>query len=86
MDVTSPEKALRMRVIRGQLGSMTLKNRSTPQRCSKVGKRPTMRSGAWGTSEGTAYRFTPVFWKPRIFTQYDYASGDKNPMTACMEL
>jgi len=34
---------------------------------------------AWGTSEGIAYRFAPVFWKPRIFTQYDYASGDKNP-------
>jgi hypothetical protein len=34
---------------------------------------------AWGTSDGLAYRFMPVLWKPRIFTQYDYASGDKNP-------
>jgi hypothetical protein len=34
---------------------------------------------AWGTTDGLAYRFVPVFWKPRIFTQYDYASGDKNP-------
>jgi hypothetical protein len=34
---------------------------------------------AWGTSEGIAYRFDPVSWKPRIFTQYDYASGDKHP-------
>ena len=41
-DVTSPAKALRMRVIRGQSGSMPLKNRSTSQRGSKVGKRPTM--------------------------------------------
>lgn len=41
---------------------------------------------AWGTTEGIAYRFAPVFWKPRIFTQYDYASGDKNPHDASMEL
>jgi hypothetical protein len=34
---------------------------------------------AWGTTEGIAYRFAPVPWKPRVFTQYDYASGDKNP-------
>jgi hypothetical protein len=34
---------------------------------------------AWGTTDGLAYRFAPVFWKPRIFAQYDYASGDKNP-------
>jgi len=33
---------------------------------------------AWGTTDGLAYRFTPMFWKPRVFTQYDYASGDKN--------
>ena len=34
---------------------------------------------AWGTTDGLAYRFSKVFWKPRIFSQYDYASGDKNP-------
>src|SRR5271170_6046214 len=34
---------------------------------------------AWGTTDGIAYRFTAVPWKPRAFTQYDYASGDKNP-------
>lgn len=34
---------------------------------------------AWGTTDGIAYRFAPVPWKPRVFAQYDYASGDKNP-------
>lgn len=34
---------------------------------------------AWGTTEGIAYRFMDLPWKPRAFTQYDYASGDKNP-------
>ena len=38
MDVTSPAKALRTRLIRGQSDSMPLKNRSTSQRSSKVGK------------------------------------------------
>jgi hypothetical protein len=33
---------------------------------------------AWGTSDGVSYRFSKVYWKPRIFAQYDYASGDKN--------
>jgi hypothetical protein len=33
---------------------------------------------AWGTTDGIAYRFSNFYWKPRIFTQYDYASGDKN--------
>jgi hypothetical protein len=33
---------------------------------------------AWGTTDGVAYRFSKAYWKPRIFTQYDYASGDKN--------
>jgi len=33
---------------------------------------------AWGTTDGLAYRFASAPWKPRIFTQYDYASGDKN--------
>ena len=34
---------------------------------------------AWGTTDGIAYRFAGLYWKPRVFTQYDYASGDKNP-------
>jgi hypothetical protein len=34
---------------------------------------------AWGTTDGLSYRFSKVYWKPRIFAQYDYASGDKNP-------
>jgi hypothetical protein len=33
---------------------------------------------AWGTTNGLGYRFTGMYWKPRIFGQYDYASGDKN--------
>jgi hypothetical protein len=33
---------------------------------------------AWGTTDGLAYRFAGFYWKPRIFSQYDYASGDKN--------
>jgi hypothetical protein len=33
---------------------------------------------AWGTTEGIGYRFVSLPWKPRVFTQYDYASGDKN--------
>jgi len=34
---------------------------------------------AWGTTDGLAYRFSTMYWKPRVFSQYDYASGDKNP-------
>jgi hypothetical protein len=34
---------------------------------------------AWGTTDGIAYRFAPLPWKPRLFTQYDYASGEKRP-------
>lgn len=30
---------------------------------------------AWGSTEGVAYRFPFFAWKPRVFTQYDYASG-----------
>jgi hypothetical protein len=33
---------------------------------------------AWGTTDGLSYRFSKLYWKPRIFAQYDYASGDKN--------
>ena len=34
---------------------------------------------AWGTTDGLGYRFQPVWWKPRVFWQYDYATGDRNP-------
>jgi hypothetical protein len=33
---------------------------------------------AWGTTDGIGYRFGGLYWKPRVFGQYDYASGDKN--------
>ena len=34
---------------------------------------------AWGTTDGVAYRIDRAWWKPRLFYQYDYATGDKNP-------
>jgi len=34
---------------------------------------------AWATTFGAGYRFDRVWWKPRIFWQADYATGDKNP-------
>jgi hypothetical protein len=34
---------------------------------------------AWGTTDGIAYRFDSLRLKPRLFYQFDYASGDKNP-------
>ena len=34
---------------------------------------------AWAASGGVGYRFERVRWKPRAFSQFDYASGDKNP-------
>jgi Alginate export len=34
---------------------------------------------AWGTTFGAGYRFDPAWFKPRVFWQYDYASGDQNP-------
>jgi hypothetical protein len=34
---------------------------------------------AWAQTFGSAYRFNSLYLKPRIFGQYDYASGDKNP-------
>lgn len=34
---------------------------------------------AWGASIGAGYRIDRIWWKPRAFWQYDYASGDKNP-------
>jgi alginate export protein len=37
------------------------------------------RIRAWAATFGAGYKFEPVWWKPRVFWQYDYASGDKNP-------
>jgi hypothetical protein len=34
---------------------------------------------AWGTTDGIAYRIDAAWWKPRLFYQFDYATGDKNP-------
>jgi len=34
---------------------------------------------AWATTIGTGYRIDRFWMKPRLFAQYDYASGDKNP-------
>jgi hypothetical protein len=34
---------------------------------------------AWAAQLGTAYRMAAVWWKPRVFWQYDFASGDRNP-------
>ena len=34
---------------------------------------------AWAATGGVGYRFSQLPWRPRIFAQYDYASGDKNP-------
>jgi hypothetical protein len=34
---------------------------------------------AWAASLGAAYSFSSLEWHPRIFVQYDYASGDSQP-------
>lgn len=34
---------------------------------------------AWGTTDGVGYRIDAISWQPRLFWQYDYATGDKNP-------
>jgi hypothetical protein len=34
---------------------------------------------AWATQEGAAYQFPNAATKPRVFAQYDYASGNGNP-------
>ena len=34
---------------------------------------------AWATQAGAAYQFLNVAAKPRVFTQYDYATGNSNP-------
>jgi hypothetical protein len=37
--------------------------------------------GAWAAQTGAAYQFNDGAAKPRIFAQYDYASGNSNPLT-----
>jgi len=34
---------------------------------------------AWAGNVGAGYRIDKSWWKPRVFWQYDYASGDKHP-------
>lgn len=34
---------------------------------------------AWATQEGASYQFFNVVTKPRVFAQFDYASGNGNP-------
>ena len=35
--------------------------------------------GAWAATAALGYTLRALSWKPRFFTGYDYASGDKNP-------
>ena len=35
--------------------------------------------GAWAAQGGAAYQFLDVAAKPRVFAQYDYATGNSNP-------
>ena len=34
---------------------------------------------AWAQTFGAGYRINRIYWHPRAFVQYDYASGDKSP-------
>ena len=34
---------------------------------------------AWATTLGAGYRIAAMRWRPRVFTGFDYASGDRNP-------
>jgi hypothetical protein len=43
------------------------------------GKVGTQGIDAWATQEGAAYQFLKVAAKPRLFAQFDYASGNGNP-------
>ena len=44
--------------------------------CGKVGPQ---NIDAWATQEGAAYQFLDVAARPRVFAQFDYASGNGNP-------
>jgi Alginate export len=46
------------------------------------GKVKTQPIQAWAAQAGASYQFLDVATKPRIFTQYDYATGNKNPATS----
>lgn len=37
---------------------------------------------AWAAQAGASYQFVDVRAKPRIFSQYDYATGNRNPTTS----
>lgn len=39
----------------------------------------TQNVSAWAAQAGAAYRFVDVAAKPRVFTQFDYASGNSDP-------
>ena len=41
----------------------------------------TQSIGAWAAQGGAAYQFLDAVAKPRVFTQYDYASGNSDPAT-----
>jgi hypothetical protein len=43
----------------------------------KVGSQPIR---AWAAQAGAAYQFLEVVAKPRLFVQYDYATGNSNPV------
>ena len=45
----------------------------------ETGKVGAQSINAFATQEGAAYQFLEVAAKPRVFTQYDYASGNGNP-------
>jgi hypothetical protein len=45
----------------------------------EIGKVGPQSIDAWATQEGAAYQFLNEAAKPRIFAQYDYASGNGNP-------
>ncbi len=45
----------------------------------ETGRVGTRSIHAFATQEGAAYQFLKVASKPRVFTQYDYASGNGNP-------
>jgi hypothetical protein len=45
------------------------------------GKVGTQTIGAYAAQAGAAYQFYDVATRPRIFAQYDYASGNSNPAT-----
>ena len=45
----------------------------------ETGKVGSQHIRAWAGQAGAAYQFLDIASKPRVFTQYDYASGNSNP-------